>query len=75
MRVEKSMSEQNWKVLLISSAVPSEGKTTVSNNLALAMANRDKKVLLIDCDLRNPSVAKLLRMSNAPALSDYLEGN
>ena len=75
MRVEKAMDEQNWNVLLISSAIPGEGKTTISTNLALSMAHRGKKVLLVDCDLRNPSVAKLLRMTDVPLLGDYLEGN
>ena len=75
MRVEKAMAEQNWKVILISSAILGEGKTTISSNLALSMAHRGKRVLLIDCDLRNPSVAKLLRMSDAPMMGDYLSGN
>lgn len=73
-RVEKEMHAQGQKVLLISSAIPGEGKTTVSINLAKSLAMKDKKVLLIDCDLRNPSVAKNLGISNRDGLVDMLEG-
>ena len=55
-RTEKEMKEKNVETLLVSSSIPGEGKTTVSLNLAIAFAERDKKVLLIDGDLRNPSV-------------------
>ena len=50
------MREKNLRTILISSSLPGEGKTTVSLNLALSLAQRDKKVLLIDGDLRNPSL-------------------
>ena len=74
LRVEKAMQEQGRKVLLISSAIPGEGKTTVSVNLAVSLAKKGNKVLLIDCDLRNPSVAKVLNVENEHALSEYLDG-
>ncbi len=74
MRVEKTMATQDRKVLLISSAIPGEGKTTISSNLALSLAHRGKKVLLIDCDLRNPSVAKTLGAKDLPMIGEYLEG-
>ena len=58
-RVEKELRDRGKKVLLVSSAIPGEGKTTVAANLAIALAQKGKRTLLIDCDLRNPSVAKI----------------
>ena len=72
--MEKTMADQNQKVLLVSSAIPGEGKTTVSVNLGISMARKGRKVLLIDCDLRNPSVAKALQMETPHTLADYLQG-
>lgn len=71
-RVEKEMRQRDAKVLLVSSAVPGEGKTTVSANLAIALAHKKKRVLLIDCDLRNPSVADIFGKPNEKGLSEYL---
>ena len=55
----QSVSEDE-KVVLITSTAPGEGKTTVSVNLAVSLAEAGKKVLLVDSDLRNPSVMPLL---------------
>ena len=79
LRVEKAMEEDARKVLLVSSAIPGEGKTTVSVNLAVSLAQKGKKVLLIDCDLRNPSVVNTLSTKSRPLSSknsmvDYIRG-
>lgn len=74
LRVEKALTEQNKKVLLISSAIPGEGKTTVSANLAISLAQKGKRVLLVDCDLRNPSVGKALGLEETPLIGEYLSG-
>ena len=79
LRVERAMAEEGKKILLVSSAVPGEGKTTVSVNLAVSLAQKGKRVLLIDCDLRNPSVAKTLSTKQSPIRSEknlveYMKG-
>lgn len=73
-RVEKEMRGQGQKILLVSSAIPGEGKTTVAANLAIALAHKGKRTLLVDCDLRNPSIAALFGRKNSPGLSAYLNG-
>lgn len=60
MRIMKETEEQNLKTLLVTSSIPGEGKTTVAVNLAILMARQGKKVILADCDLRSPAVAKIL---------------
>lgn len=73
-RVQKKMRESGMKVLLVSSASPGEGKTTVAINLAEALAGGGARVLLVDCDLRNPSVARALGLENKDGLAEYLRG-
>lgn len=55
-RAEAFLKKEGGKVLMVTSAVPGEGKTSVSSGLALAFSKQGKSVALIDCDLRNPSV-------------------
>ena len=62
------------KVLLVTSAGIGEGKSTTIANLAVAIAETDKKVLLIDCDMRRPTVHKIFKLSNIKGVSDYLIG-
>lgn len=73
-RAEKEMKDQNIKILLVSSATPGEGKTTIAINLADALAEAGSRVLLIDCDLRSPSVARALNAENEVGLTEYLRG-
>jgi len=60
--------------LLITSAQAGAGKTTTALNLAFALAQAEKKVLLVDCDLRKPRVHKALKLANDTGLSNYLAG-
>lgn len=55
--------DKNVKRLLVTSSIPGEGKTTVAVNLAITLAEASAKVLLIDCDLRKPSVHKYLHIN------------
>lgn len=69
------LREQNESpVLFITSARANEGKTTVAMNLASAFAHTGNRVLLIDADLRNPSLHKLIGTRNQQNLVGYLSG-
>ncbi|MFZ4589464.1 MAG: GumC family protein [Ignavibacteria bacterium] len=74
-RVNYSKLESELKTILITSSLPSEGKTTVALNLAGSFAFADKKVLLLDCDLRKPRVHSIFQAERYPGLSDYLFSN
>ncbi|BBC27194.1 GumC family protein [Pseudanabaena sp. ABRG5-3] len=63
------------KIIVISSAVPNEGKSTVSANLAIAMAQTKQRVLLIDADLHNPHQHEIWSVSNDIGLSNILDSN
>jgi len=62
------------KVMAVTSAQPLEGKTTTAVNIAMALAVGGSRVLLIDADMRRPSVHKALRMTNDRGLSQLLAG-
>ena len=62
------------RIIAVTSAGPGEGKTTVASNLAMAFALGGAKVLLLDADMRRPSIHKQLGMTNAIGLSHVLVG-
>jgi capsular exopolysaccharide synthesis family protein len=63
------------KTILLSSATPSEGKTTVSINLACVLAQRNVRVLLIDADLRRPTVHHRFGLNGKVGLTSVLTGS
>lgn len=77
--VRSSILFKNWhgktpKTILVTSAVPNEGKTTVTSNLAVTMATSGARVLLADCDLRRGGVSELFKLPGSPGLSEVLRG-
>lgn len=60
--------------IMVTSAYPEDGKTTVTTNLALMFAQSDAKVVLVDADIRKGRIAKYFKRKSSPGLSDYLSG-
>ena len=67
-------AEGSAKVLVVSSALPSEGKTLTAINTAAVLAQQGSKVLLVDADLRRSSLHRKLPIAREPGLGDVLEG-
>jgi exopolysaccharide/PEP-CTERM locus tyrosine autokinase len=64
------------KTIMITSSTSGEGKTLVASNLAISISHElHTHAVLVDCDLRNPSLAKWFDLQNGKGLSDYLAGN
>jgi protein-tyrosine kinase len=74
-RLYQIRANQPLRTVLVTSSVPGEGKTFVTTNLAQAIVRQpDRRVLIIDADLRCPRLHVPLGASNTPGLTDYLRG-
>ena len=73
--LERVSRELPVHVLVVTSSVSGEGKTTLAASLAVALSRLEANVLLVDADLRRPGVAKLFGMKERPGLSELLQGS
>ncbi|MFI3211336.1 MAG: CpsD/CapB family tyrosine-protein kinase [Peptostreptococcaceae bacterium] len=70
--IEFSNVDKELKVITVTSSQQNEGKSTVIANIAVSFANLGKKVLLLEGDLRNPSVHRMFNITNAKGVTDIL---
>ena len=72
-RLERQLEDR--KVLMVTSSISGEGKSTVAANLAISMALKGKRVILVDCDLRNPTTGQIFGIEEPlPGLLSLLRG-
>jgi succinoglycan biosynthesis transport protein ExoP len=74
MRISLELSNATPKVVLITSALPAEGKSTVAMLLAASSASSGKKTVLLDCDLRQQATSEVFRTTRRLGLSELLRG-
>ena len=70
--IEYSSFDNEYRVIVVTSSVAGEGKSTTSGNLAIALAQSGNSVLLVDCDMRKPSIHKKFKISNAAGTAELL---
>lgn len=72
-RIQHTRDDENFpKLILVTSAAESEGKTFISFNLAGSFSQSNKRTLIIDCDLRRPRIHDVMGVDKKPGLVDYL---
>ena len=72
--IQYSSFDKEVRVIVVTSSEAGEGKSTTAGNLAISFSQTQKKTIMIDCDLRKPSLHKKFRISNMVGLSDLLKG-
>ncbi len=70
-----SMPAERSKLLMCTSAIPEEGKTTIASMLSMALAEAGENVILIDADMRKPSLHRMFGLENKRGLTNYLIGS
>ena len=70
--IQFSSIDRTIKSIVFTSSGPNEGKSTISVNTAVTMAQAEKKVLLIDCDLRKPKVHTFFNIRNGQGLTNKI---
>lgn len=73
--IQFSSVDKKLQSIMFTSSAPAEGKSTVSNNVAVTWADQGAHVILVDADLRRPTVHRTFDVSNRLGLSNYLSGN
>ncbi|MGL5086159.1 MAG: CpsD/CapB family tyrosine-protein kinase, partial [Clostridium sp.] len=72
--IKYSSADKDKKVFLVTSPNVADGKSTVAANLAISFSMDNKRVLIIDCDLRKPSIHKKFKLSLGSGLTEVLIG-
>ena len=70
--IQFAKAGNSLKTIAITSCTPDEGKSTTAANLAIVLTQTGKRVLLMDCDMRNPTVHKNFKLSNKVGLSSCI---
>ncbi|MEG1254508.1 CpsD/CapB family tyrosine-protein kinase [Clostridium sp.] len=71
-KIKYSSIDKQVKTIVVTAAEAAEGKSTVAGNLAVTLSQSGSRVVLIDCDLRRPSLHRKFNVSNVKGLTDYL---
>ncbi|CDM67933.1 tyrosine-protein kinase etk [Clostridium bornimense] len=72
--IQYSSYDKKIKKILVTSSEPSEGKSTIIGNLAVSLSQSENTVIILDCDLRKPTMHKKFKISNEVGLTELLVG-
>ena len=75
LKLEQEQKKNQSKVFMVTSTMPNEGKSTISANIAITLAEKGHHVVLVDTDLRNPSIMRIIKdQEKHLSITDYLKG-